>query len=409
MMSFFRFALAALAISATTATQAQPIVVADSGDSAWVLAASAIALFAALPGFILFHSRGRDGNHGIMMFVSVAVASLAFAIIGYSLAFGDGSSIIGGSGNAFLGNLAELHGDSTISETVYALFELSIALLAVGIMVSSIADRAAFNWLTGFVALWSLIVYAPIAHWIWGGGWLADLGVLDFGGGLVVQVAAGTATLIIALLIGRGVHEELPGDTRLTLGGLWLVWIGWLGVLGGAALAGGDDAATAMLNAQFAASAAVLTGLAITRWRKSNAGDYGFATAAVAGLAAISSGAAFVGPGGAIALGVLGAIGGWAGSILVRRLNLGTTVSAFVSSGCGGIVGALAFPVFVSPVFGGPGFDQGVGLLTQTIAQGVGVLVVMLWSAIVTAIAALMVSMIAPMRVSARIGATTQL
>ncbi|AYJ87268.1 ammonium transporter [Sphingomonas paeninsulae] len=398
MKSIYRPALTALSVFGATAAQGQPIIVADSGDSAWVLAASAIALFAALPGLALFHGRDRESDHGTAMFVSVAIASLMFAIIGYSLAFGEGSSIIGGSGNAMLGNMAELRADATISDTVYALFELSIAVFAVGIMVSSIANRARIGWLTGFIAIWSLIVYAPIAHWIWGGGWLAELGVLDFGGGMVVQVAAGTATLVIALLLGPG-QGNVAGDGRLTLAGLWLVWIGWSGVIGGAALSGGNDAATAMLNAQFAASAALLTGFAIARWRRNTSGDYSFGTAAIAGLAAISTGAAFVGPGGAIALGVLGAIAAWAGSIFITRLNVGSTASAFVSSGCGGIVGAIAFPVFVSPTFGGPGFDEGVGLLTQTLAQGVGVLVVILWSAVVTAIAALMVSMIAPMRV----------
>jgi Amt family ammonium transporter len=410
MTSLSQAALITLMISISTAIPtgagAQPIIVADSGDSAWVLAASAIVLFAALPGLALFHARGvkggasgGEGKHGTAMFVSVAIASLAFAAIGYSLAFADGSAVIGSAGNAMLANMAELRADTTISDTVYALFELSIAVFAVGLLVSSIAERARIGWLAGFVLLWSLIVYAPIAHWVWGGGWLADLGVLDFGGGLVVQVSVGAAALVIALLIGRGGHEEIAGDARVTLGGLWLVWIGWLGVIGGAALAGGDDAATAMLNAQFAGSAAVLTGFAIARWRKSAPANYGFPAAAIAGLAAISSGASYVGPGGAMAIGVLGAVAAWVGSVFVARLNVGTAASAFVSSGCGGIVGAVAFPVFVSPIFGGPGFDAGIGLVTQTIAQGVGVLAILLWSAVVTAIAALVVSMVAPMRV----------
>jgi Amt family ammonium transporter len=399
MKSFTRIALTALIIPIASAAQAQPIVVADSGDSAWVLAASAIALFAALPGLALFHARGRENSHGTAMFLSVAIAALVFAIIGYSLAFGEGSTIIGGTGNAMLGNMAALHLDTTISDIVYALFELSIAVFAVGLLVSSIADRARLGWLAGFVTLWSLIVYAPVARWVWGGGWLGELGVLDYGGGLVVQVSAGTAALVVALLIDRGPHEVVPGDARVTLGGLWLVWIGWLGVIGGAALSGGDDAATAMLNAQFAGSAAVLTGFAIAHWRKSAPDNYGFATAAIAGLAAISAGAGYVGPGGAMALGILGAVAAWAGSVFVARLKVGATASAFVSSGCGGIIGAVAFPVFVSPAFGGPGFDEGVGLSTQVLAQGVGVLAVVLWSAVVTVVAALMVSMVAPMRV----------
>ncbi|WP_293882269.1 ammonium transporter [Sphingomonas sp.] len=413
MTTLSRYALTTLGISLATVAQAQPIVVADSGDSAWVLAASALGLIAALPGLALLHGR-RDGVHGPAIVLSAAIATLVFAALGYSLAFSEGGSIIGGADNAMLANMAEMHADLTISDIVFALYQLTVALFAVGIMVSSIAHRARIGWLGGFVAVWSLIVYAPVAHWIWGGGWLSDLGVLDFGGGLVVQVAAGTATLVAALLIGRGgIDDDAAEAVTVTVtgagavpalrhAGLALTLVGWIGILGGAAFGGGDDAATAMLNGLLAASAAVLVGFAIARWRESPGGDDGVATAAIAGLAAISTGAAFVGPAGAMALGVGGALAAWAGSVLVRQLNVGTTASAFVASGCGGIVGAVAFPLFVSPIFGGPGFDEGVGLLTQTVAQGVGVLVVILWSAVVTAIAALMVSMIAPMRVAGR-------
>jgi Amt family ammonium transporter len=412
MVKFYRTALMALMVAGTSlaasAAQAQPIVVADSGDSAWVLVAAAIALFAALPGFALFHDWGRsiaggDDHNGVSdnataMFVAIAIASLVFTGIGYSLAFGEGSTLVGGSGNAMLANMALVRTDTTISDTVYALFELSVALLAIGIMVSSIAQRARLGWLAGFVLLWSLIIYAPIAHWIWGGGWLFELGVLDFGGGLVVQVSAGVATLVVALLLGRDPQETVHRYDYKSLAGLWLIWIGWSGVIGGAALAGGDGAAGAMLNVQCAGSAALLTGIVFAHWRKSNPAHYGFPTAAIGGLAAISAGAGYVGLSGAMILGIMGALAAWAGAMFVRRLNIGSTARAFVSSGCGGIIGAVAFPVFVSPVFGGPGFDQGTGMVTQIVAQAVGVLVVILWSGVVTAIVALMVSMVAPMR-----------
>jgi Amt family ammonium transporter len=187
-----RFALTMSTFIPATIAGAQPIVIADSGDSAWVLAASAIALFAALPGLALFHGRNRDGGHATAMFVSIAIASLVFAVIGYSLAFAEGSSIIGSGGNALLANMADLHFDATISDTVYALFQMSVAVFAVGIMVSSFAERARIGWLAGFVTLWSLIVYAPIAHWIWGGGWLAELGVMDFDSGLGRGAIAGS-------------------------------------------------------------------------------------------------------------------------------------------------------------------------------------------------------------------------
>jgi Amt family ammonium transporter len=368
MKIIYRLALMAISALSATVAQAQPIVVADSGDTAWMLSAAAVVLIAALPGFALFQRHDRSEDDGSAMLISVAVGSLVFAVIGYSLAFGEGSSLIGGSGNAMLANMAELRANTTISDSVYAVFQLAIALFAISIIVSSIADTARVGWLVGFVSLWSLVVYAPIAHWIWGDGWLAGLGVLDFSGGLVVQVAAGTSTLVIALLLGRG-SENVADDSKLPLAGLCMIWIGWLGVVGGSALGGNDDAATAMLNAHFAASAALLTGFAITRWRRKDPGAYGYGSAAIAGLAAISTGAAYVGPAGAMALGGLGAVTAWVGSSLMARLNLGATSGAFFSCGCGGIIGAIAFPVFVLPAFGGPGFDAGVSLLTQIVAQ----------------------------------------
>lgn len=400
MKTMLRTALTALPIFMTSAAQAQPIVVADSGDSAWVLAASAITLAATVPGLALFYGRDRNAAQANAMFLSSAIASLTFAVIGYSLAFGEGSSIIGGYGNILLTDMAELRGGTTISDTVFAMFQMSLAVFAVGIMVSSITGHARTSWLAGFVTLWSVMVYAPIAHWIWGGGWLSSLGVMDFGGGMVVQVAAGTAALVLALLLERGPEGSEPG--KLSSAGLALIWIGWLAVIGGSALGGGDDAATAMLNAHFAASAALLTGFVISRWRKSVSTEYSSGMAAIAGLAAISTGAVFVGTGGAIAIGFLGAVAALLGSRFIALLKVNKTAETFVASGCGGIVGAIVFPIFVSPIFGGPGFDENIGLPTQMIAQSVGVLVVILWSGVVTAVVALMVSMVAPMRVSKR-------
>lgn len=394
---FSRIALTALLASIVSVAHAQPIVVADSGDSAWVMAASVIALL-ALPGMMLLRGRSIEGEIGTAMMVSAAVASLVFAVVGYSLAFEEGSPVIGGTGNLLLGNMVTLHPNLTISDTVYAIFELSLLIFAVGLLVSSIADRTRRLWLAAFVTLWTLMVYAPVAHWVWGGGWLSELGVLDYGGGLVVQITAGTAALVLTLLVGRKAEAGNTDDSRSPFG-LPLVWVGWIAIMGGAAFGAGDDAATAMLNTHFAGSAAALAGLAIAHWSKDAGGKYRYETSAIAGLAAAGSGAAYVGSGGAIALGIMGAIAAWAGSTLLARLKVGTTANAFVSSGCGGIIGTLAFPVFVSTSFGGPGFDEDAGLTTQLIAQGVGVVAVLLWSAVATAIAALITSVVIPLRV----------
>jgi len=391
-----RFILAGLALTATGTAQAQPIVVADSGDSAWVLAASILALLAALPGLALVHGRGRAGPTGMALFVSAAVVSLIFAIIGYTLAFGEGSTVLGGAGNALLANLADLRGDTTISEAVFALFEMIVAIFAVGILVSSLAERARPGWLIAFAGLWTLIVYVPLARWMWGGGWLAELGALDFGGGIVVQTSAGVAALIAAILLGRPRETEIAHDSRLAVAGVALLWVGWFGVLGGSMLAATDDTASVIINAQLAASAAILAGLAIERIRSGAISVYGATTAAIAGLAAISSGADVIGPGGAIASGVAGAVGAALASLLVERLKLGGSASAFVAHGGGGIAGALIFPLFVFERFGGVGFDEG-NVVTQLVAQGIAVLVVAFWTAGITAVAALMVAMVLPM------------
>ncbi len=397
-MRALKIVFAGLALCVASAAQAQPIVVPDSGDSAWMLAACALVLLAALPGFALLNGRGATGPTGLALFLSTAIFSLLFAAIGYSLAFGPGNIIIGDAGNAMLGNLADLRGDTTISETLYALFELTIAVFAGSILVSSLADRARLGWLMAFAALWLLFVYIPVAHWLWGGGWLIDLGAIDTAGGLTVQVTTGIGGLVVALLIGRPRHTELAHDSRLALAGIALIWIGWFGVIGGAELGADDNASSAILNAQLAASAAALLGLALERWRTGTVSVYGATTAAIAGLAAISCGASQVGAGGAMALGTIGAIGATFAAMLVQRLKLGSAASAFVAHGGGGIFGALALPLFMIPELGGVGFEDGVGLVTQLTAQGVAVLAVSLWTAGLTAVAALMVAMVVPMR-----------
>jgi ammonium transporter, Amt family len=397
-MTFLRYAIAIAGVSLAYPAAAQPMIVADSGDTAWMLTASVLVLLAALPGLALFHGRSRAGALGAALFVTTAGVSLLFALIGYSLMFSAGTSILGGLDAAMLADLAELQDGTTISEPVYALFELALAVLAVSILVASVAERARFGWLALFAPLWFLVVYVPVSRWVAGGGWLAELGAIDYAGGLVIQTSAGVAALVAGLLLGRA-GDAVPGhDAQLSLAGLALVWVGWFGIVGGAALGASGDSALAMLNAQLAASAAALTGLALQRVGGRVISIQDSATMAIAGLAAISAGAASVGTLGAIALGVIGALAAGLAAMLVRPLDIGDAGKTFVVHGAGGMAGALAFPLFVLPVFGGPGFDEGTGVTSLLIAQAVAVGSVALWTVVVTAIAALMVSMVIPMR-----------
>ncbi len=396
-MRAFRLTLAAIATGISGAAAAQPIVVADSGDNGWMLAMSLIVLVAAVPGIAMLHARTRGEHTGLALFAAVAIMSLMFAIAGYSLAYSDGTGLLGGMSNLMLDNMPDIQPDLTISGSIFMLFELAIAIFAVSVVIGSVAERTRLGWLLAFATLWPVIVYVPVAHWVWGGGWLAGLGVIDYGGGIVVQTCAGVSVLVIALLLGQDRHAEPVEVPRLISGGAALMWIGWLALLGGSSFGATDDAGDAMINAQLAASAALIAGLAFEKMQSGRLTFQGAAMSVMGGLAAVSAGAGSIGPMGAIFIGVIGATGGAIAGALVRALKAGSASSAFVAHGGGAIAGAILFPVFVLPAFGGPGFDDGASLGNQLAIQGIAVVAVALWTAIGTAIAALMISMVLPM------------
>ena len=396
-MRLSRLGIVTISAAVASPAMAQPIVVADSGDNAWVMAASILSLIAILPGLAMFYGRGRAGPTGFALFGGIAVASLVFAVIGYSIAFGSGSPFLGGIGNAMLNNLSELVDGATISEPVYVVFETMAALFAVGILCASLGEKARPAWLIPFAGVWLLLVYVPVARWVWP-GWLGDLGVVDFAGGLPIQIAAGTAALVVAFLLRARISTEIQHDSRLAVAGAALLWVGFLAFIGAAALGGSDDAATAILNAHLAASAAVVVGMMLERATHGQTTVYGVANNAVSGLAAVAAGARLVGTGGAMALGALGAVTAILAASAVSRARLGSPASAFTIHAAPAILGSLLFPVFVLQALGGPGFDTGTSLFTQLAAQGVAVLAVLLWTAVATTIAALAISVVAPMQ-----------
>jgi Amt family ammonium transporter len=272
-------------------------------------------------------------------------------------------------------------------------------------MVGAWVDRARFSWVIAFCALWGLLVYAPVAHWVWGGGWLSSsFGTLDFAGGIVVHTTAGVSALVVAILLGRrnGFPKTLmlPHSPSLTMAGAALLWLGWFGFNGGSALAANDDAASAIINTHAAASAAAMVWLLIERLTVGKPTSVGFATGAIAGLATVTPAAGFISPGAAILFGVIAAAICYASIQLIKqKLKIDDSLDVFAVHGVGGMTGSLLLAFFLSADLGGTGYAEGMTMGSQFVGQLTGVGVVLVWSAIVSAIIAVMVSVVFKMRV----------
>ncbi len=399
---------AVIAALFSTPALAQPIIVSDSGDTAWVLTASALVLLMTLPGLALFYGglvRVRNVLSVFMhCFAITAIVSLIWAICGYTLVFGDGDRWLGGFGNAMLVGLTDLRADTSIPESAYVLFQMTFAIITPALVIGAFVERIKFGWVVAFSALWSLLVYVPVARWVWGGGWLAELGTLDYAGGIVVHATAGISALVVAKLLGerKGFNKTLlpPHSPALTMTGAGLLWVGWFGFNGGSALAAGDEAASAIVNTHLAACAAACIWAAIERIRVGKSTSVGIVTGAVAGLATITPAAGFVGPMGSMLLGLIGGTACFFAVQLVKKgLKIDDSLDVFTVHGVGGILGSLLFPLLILPALGGGGFEAGNSLSRQLVAQGIGVGVTVLWSAVVTLIIGLAVSYLIPMRV----------
>jgi Amt family ammonium transporter len=402
---------AALAVMPHAAlAQAPAAPTSNSGDTAWILASSALVLLMTLPGLGLFYGglvRAKNVLSVLLQIGAVAaVASLLWIVVGYTVAFGDATNGWLGNGRAWmLMRLGDLREGLSVPESAFAMFQLTFAAITPALMVGAWVDRARFSWVVVFCAIWGLLVYAPVAHWIWGGGWLAERGTLDFAGGMVVHTTAGASALVIALLLGK--RQGFPGAALLphapglTMLGAMLLWVGWFGFNGGSALAANAGAADAVINTHAAACTAALVWLMIERFTFGKPTTVGFATGAIAGLATITPGAGFVSPGAAIMMGAAAAVICYFAIQLVKnRLRIDDSLDVFAVHGVGGMLGSLLLAVFISPALGGTGHPGDVGQGAFCGAQALGVAAVALWSAVATAVSALAVSLFLPMRVS---------
>jgi Amt family ammonium transporter len=369
---------------------------ADTGDTAWIIAATALVLFMTLPGLALFYAglvRAKNVLSILMQcFAITGVVSLLWLAVGYSLVFSDGGSaqaFIGGLDKAFMLGVARDALSGTIPETLFFMFQMTFAIITPALVIGGFAERMRFSAVLGFAVLWLLLVYVPLAHWVWGGGWLAKLGAMDFAGGIVVHVSAGVSALVCALVLGkhRGFpHTAMtPHSLPLTVAGAGMLWVGWFGFNAGSALAANGSAGMAMLTTHMGASAGALAWMFI-EWKKyGKPSMLGVVTGMVAGLGTITPASGFVGPLGAVAIGfAAGTVCFFATQLLKRKLEIDDSLDVSPVHGVGGVVGTLLTGVFAAGSLGGTGFPVQQTMGAQVGVQALGVVAAAAWCIAIT-------------------------
>ncbi len=391
---------------------AQETATLDTGDTAWMMTATALVLFMTIPGLSLFYAgmvRSKNALSVMMQcFAITCLMTILWALYGYSLAFGDGGAFnqwIGGLGKLFMAGVEVDTLSGTIPESVFAIFQMTFAIITPALMVGAFAERMKFSAMLLFMALWLTVVYAPVCHWVWGGGWLGDLGVLDFAGGTVVHINAGVAGLVAALVIGKrkGYPRTAmpPHSLVLTLVGAAMLWVGWFGFNAGSELAADGTAGMAMVVTQIATAAAALAWMFSEWTAHGKPSALGIASGAVAGLVAITPASGFVGPMGALAIGAASGWGCYVASVKIKRsMGYDDSLDVFGVHAVGGIIGAVLTGVFVSAALGGTGLGDGVSMGAQVGKQIVGVVATIVYDVILTVILLKLVDGMIGLRVS---------
>ncbi|MDO3386427.1 ammonium transporter [Gilvimarinus sp. SDUM040013] len=369
----------------------------DGANTAWILTATALVLFMTLPGLSLFYGglvRSKNILSVLMQCFAIAcIASLLWLIVGYSLSFGEGNAYIGDFSNVLFAGMGRdtLAGD--IPEPLFALFQMTFAVITPALIVGAFAERMKFSSMLIFSAFWLLAVYVPVCHWVWGGGFLGQWGLLDFAGGTVVHITAGVGALVAALVIGQrsgfATTAMPPHNMTMTITGAGMLWVGWFGFNGGSALAANGDAAMAMLVTHISAAAGSLAWMTIEWIKFRKPSVLGIVTGMVAGLGTITPASGFVGPGGALVIGLLaGVICFFMTQVVKRVWKIDDSLDVFPVHGVGGILGTLLAGVFASPhlgVFSGYGFSDAVnGMGEQVWVQFLGVVITFTYTAVVT-------------------------
>lgn len=384
----------------------------NAADTAWILTATALVLFMTLPGLALFYGglvRSKNVLSVLMQcFAITCVATIIWVIVGYSIAFGDG-----GSGNAYWGGLSRafLSGMSrdalagSIPETVFSMFQLTFAIITPALIVGGFAERMRFSAILMFSALWLLLVYLPVCHWVWGGGWLGQMGLLDFAGGTVVHITAGVAAIVTAMVLGnrRGFPRTamMPHNMTMTITGAGMLWVGWFGFNAGSALSAGGDAGMAMLVTHISAAMGAFTWMMIEWKRYGKPSALGAVTGMVAGLGTITPASGFVGPVAALFIGLAaGSVCYFATVYIKQSLKIDDSLDVFPIHGVGGIMGTLAAGVFVASELGGAGLAEGVSMGRQLGVQALGVVTTIAWTALITYLILKLVALFVELRVN---------
>ena len=365
----------------------------DSGDTAWVMTSTALVLFMTLPGLALFYGglvRSKNVLSVLMQcFVIACVVTIIWVVYGYSLSFAEGNSWVGGLSNAFLGEVTRESMNGTLPETVFVMFQLTFAIITPALVVGGFAERMKFSSMLLFSVFWVSLVYFPVCHWVWGGGWLAEKGLLDFAGGTVVHITAGVAALVAAMVMGcrNGFPTTpmMPHNMTMTVTGAGMLWVGWFGFNGGSAVAANGDAGMAMLVTHISAACGALTWAAMEWIKYGKPSALGTVTGMVAGLGTITPASGFVGPMGALAIGVsAGIVCFFATAFIKRKLKIDDSLDVFPVHGVGGILGTMLAGVFVAAGFGGAGYAEGVTMGSQVGVQLLGVVATIVFTAVVT-------------------------
>jgi ammonium transporter, Amt family len=367
----------------------------QGADTAWILTSTALVLFMTLPGLALFYAglvRSQNVLSVLMnCFAIAATVSILWFAVGYSIAFGDGNAWWGGLGKSFLSGVDIDSLVGTIPENLFFMFQMTFAIITPALIVGAYPERIHFSFVIAFSLVWVLLVYAPVVHWVWGGGFLAEMGLLDFAGGVVVHVTAGVSALVLAMMLGprRGFPKEVqpPHSPGLTMIGAAMLWVGWFGFNAGSALAADATASMAMAVTHISAAAGAIAWSVMELIRYRKASLIGAVTGMVAGLATITPASGSVGPVGGLVLGLAGGVVCYMVTQLIKqRFKIDDSLDVFAVHGVGGMLGTMLTAVFVAVALGGNGLAEGMTVGSQLGVQALGIIIVAIWSGVLTAI-----------------------